>query len=67
MKDFGYIELHCPYCGRKININIKDNVDSENFEEKYYCECGNNSRIEYDIPMGRVNIGAIIYLKDNYK
>jgi DNA-directed RNA polymerase subunit RPC12/RpoP len=55
-----YIGFHCPYCGKKIFMNALPNVDEENFEEKYYCSCGENSRIQYDFITGKLNIGAII-------
>jgi DNA-directed RNA polymerase subunit RPC12/RpoP len=61
-KDLDYISFHCPYCGTKIFMNIKPNVDDKSFEEKYFCSCGENSRIQYDFITGKINIGAIIRL-----
>lgn len=56
------IIIHCPYCGKEIELST--DIENEILEQEINCKCKNSFKIEYDKVMGRMEIIASMDMKE---
>lgn len=63
-KKLNFIFICCPYCGKKIKLEITNDLfNKEHFQKEISCECKKSFQIKYNIPMDNLNISAYVRLQ----